>query len=77
MKIQVITLEYKKHGFTITRDFFDECGIIDRAYCNVDCISKHGFIASGFSSIFESTVMHDKDKIEESVDDFIKAVFSK
>lgn len=77
MKIQVITLEYKKHGFTITKDFFDELGIIDRAYCNVDCISEHGFIASGFSSIFKSTIMHDKDNTEESVDDFIKAVFSK
>lgn len=76
MKMQLITIEYKKHGFTITKDFFDELGIIDRAYCNIDCISEHGFIASGFSSIFKPTIMHEKDNTKESIDDFIKVVFA-
>lgn len=77
MKMQLITIEYKKHGFTITRDFVDWLGIIDRAYCNIDRISEHAFIASGFSSIFKPAITHDKDNKEESIDDFIKVVFAK
>lgn len=75
MKMQLITIEYKKHGFTITKDFFDELGIIDRAYCNIDCISEHGFIASGFPSIHKPTIIHDAN-CNESIDDFIKVVFA-
>lgn len=83
MKIQLITIKPKKFGidagFTIKRELFDNCGIVDTAYCNVDIfhVCESGFIASGFSSIHKPTIMHDMHNANESIDDFVKAVFSK
>lgn len=83
MKMQLITIKPKKqgieHGFSIKRESFDVCGLIDTSYCNVDMFSacESGFLASGFSSIYKSTILHDMHNTNESIDDFIKAVFSK
>ena len=84
MKMQLITIKPKKsgidNGFTIKRELFDNCGLVDTAYCNIDTFRacESGFIASGFSSIYKSTIiMHDLHNAKESIDDFVKAVFSK
>ena len=83
MKMQVVTIKPKKrginHGFTIKRELFDNCGLVDTAYCNIDAFRAcdSGFIASGFSSIYKPTIMHDSRNINESIDDFVKAVFTK
>lgn len=83
MKFQVVTIKPKKsginNGFTIKRELFDGCGLIDTAYCNIDVfhLGGGGFIASGFSSIYAPTLSHDRDNTDESIEDFIKAVFAK
>lgn len=83
MKMQLITIKPKKsgidHGFTIKRELFDNCGLVDASFCNVTMFlaCESGFIASGFSSINKPTIMHDMHNAKESVDDFVKAVFSK
>lgn len=82
MKMQLVTIKPKKsgidNGFTIKRELFDNCGLVDTAYCNVDIFHdcESGFIASGFSSIYKSTIMHDMHNAKESIDDFVKAVFA-
>lgn len=82
MKMQLITIKPKKsgidNGFTIKRELFDNCGLVDTAYCNVDMFRacESGFIASGFSSIHKPTIMHDAHNYKESIDDFVKAVFA-
>lgn len=54
MKMQLITIRPKKsgidNGFTIKRELFDNCGLVDTAYCNIDAFPacESGFIASGF-----------------------------
>lgn len=83
MKMQLITITPKKPcidaGFTIKRELFDNCGIVDTAYCSIHVFPacESGFAASGFSSIRKPTIMHDMHNDKESIDDFIKAVFSK
>ena len=83
MKMQLITIRPKKsgidNGFTIKRESFDSCGLVDTAYCNVDMFRacESGFIASGFSSIYKPSIVHDAHNTTESIDDFVKAVFSK
>lgn len=83
MKMQLITITPKKPcidaGFTIKRELFDNCGLVDTAYCNVDMFHDcdSGFIASGFSSIYKPTIIHDMYNLNESIDEFVKAVFSK
>lgn len=83
MKMQVITIKPKESGvdagFTIKRELFDGCGLIDAAYCNISVLPtcESGFIASGFSSIYKPTIMHDAHNANESIDDFVKAVLSK
>ena len=83
MKMQVITIRPKKSGidagFRIKRELFDNCGLVDTAYCNIDTFSacESGFIASGFSSIYKATIMHDMHNANESIDDFVKAVFAR
>lgn len=83
MKMQFITIRPKKsgidNGFSIKRELFDNCGLVDTAYCNIDTFRacESGFIASGFSSIYNPTIMHDMHNTKESIDDFVKAVFSK
>lgn len=80
MKMQLITISPKKsgidNGFTIKRELFDNCGLVDMAFCSVRPV-KSGFVASGFSSIYKPTKIHDTNNTSESIDDFIKAVFSK
>lgn len=82
MKMQLITIRPKKsgidNGFTIKRELFDNCGLVDTAFCNVTISSacESGFIASGFSSIYKPTIMHDMHNVKESIDDFVKAVFA-
>lgn len=83
MKMQLVTISPKEYGinygFSIKRESFDGCGLIDTAYCNVDmfCACESGFVASGFSSIYKPTILHDMHNANESIDDFIKEVFSK
>ena len=80
MKMQLITIRPSKsgidNGFRIKRELFDDCGLVDMAFCSVRTV-KSGFIASGFSSIYKSTILHDMNNTRESIDDFVKAVFSK
>lgn len=83
MKMQLITIKPKEsgidNGFTIKRELFDNCGLVDTAYCNIDIFRacESGFVASGFSSIHKSTILHDMHNTKESIDDFVKEVFSK
>ena len=79
MKMQLITIRPSKsgidNGFRIKRELFDDCGLVDMAFCSVRTV-KSGFIASGFSSIYKPTIMHDSHNDKESIDDFVKAVFA-
>ena len=79
MKMQLITIKSKKsgidNGFTIKRELFDNCGLIDMAFCSVRYVER-GFIASGFSSIHKPTIVHAVSNSHESIDDFVKAVFA-
>lgn len=79
MKMQLITIKSKKsgidNGFTIKRELFDNCGLIDMAFCGVRYVER-GFIASGFSSIHKPTIVHAVSNSHESIDDFVKAVFA-
>lgn len=82
MKMQLVTIKPKKygidHGFTIKRELFDNCGLVDSAFCNVTMFRacESGFIASGFSSIYKPTILHDMNNTNESIDDFVKEVFA-
>lgn len=82
MKMQFITIKPKKSGidagFTIKRELFDGCGLVDSAFCNITAFRacESGFIASGFSSIYKPTLLHDMNNAKESIDDFVKAVFA-
>lgn len=79
MKMQLITIRLDKfgieNGFKIKRELFDECGFIDMAFCSI-ITTENGFVASGFASIHKPTIMHDVSNNSESIDDFIKEVFS-
>lgn len=80
MKMQLITIRPRKAGidagFRIKRELFDDSSFVDTAFCSV-VIYKNGFAASGFPSIYKPTIIHDVNSDSESIDDFIKAVFSK
>lgn len=80
MIMQVVTIRPCKSGidagFRIKRELFDECGLLDIAFCSVRIV-KNGFAASGFSSIYKPTIIHEVSNSNESIDDFIKAVFLK
>lgn len=80
MNMQVVTIRPNKsgidNGFRIKRELFDTCGLVDMAFCSVRT-TKNGFVASGFSSIHKPTIIHDASNVNESIDDFIKAVFFK
>ena len=80
MKMQVVTISPSKSGiekgFRIKRELFDACGLVDMAFCSIRTV-KNGFAASGFSSIHAPTIIHAVSDSNESIDDFIKAVFSK
>lgn len=80
MKMQVVTISPSESGiekgFRIQRELFDDCGFLDMAFCSVRT-TKNGFAASGFSSLHKPTFSHDVTNSSESIDDFVKAVFSK
>lgn len=80
MKMQVVTIRLSRsgidNGFRIKRELFDECGLVDMAFCSIRT-TKNGFAATGFSSIYMPTITHDVSNGIESIDDFVKAVFSK
>lgn len=80
MKMQLITIRQIKSGpekgFRIKRELFDNCGLVDTAFCSVRLV-KSGFAASGFSSIYKPTIIHDTSNVNESIGDFIREVFSK
>ena len=80
MKMQVVTISPQTHGvhegIRIKRELFDNCGLVDMAFCSIRTV-KNGFAASGFSSIHEPTIIHAVSNSNETIDDFIKAVFSK
>lgn len=79
MKMQLITIRPSKsgidNGFRIKCELFDDCGLVDMAFCSVRTV-KSGFIASGFSSISKPTITHSINNTNESIDDFVKAVFA-
>lgn len=84
MKIQTVTLKLDGNNFSISRKLTDTKNRrnTDYASCNITVLKpmfccKSGFIASGFSSFESSIIDHDMDNVNESIDDFIKAVFSK
>lgn len=82
MKMQLITITPKKPcidaGFTISRDLYDNWGLVDSAYCNIESFPacESGFLASGFSSLRKPNIIHDMHNSKESIDDFVKAVFA-
>ena len=80
MKMQLVTIRLRKSGigagFRIKRELFNNGEFVDMAFCSV-VICKNGFAASGFPSVHKSTIIHDVNCNNESIDDFIKAVFSK
>lgn len=82
MKMQIITITPKESGidagFTVSRGIYDDCGLVDAAYCNIDMFPncESGFVASGFSSVCKPNIIHDMNNSKESIDDFVKAVFA-
>lgn len=84
MKMQTVTLKIDGNNFSISRKLTDTKNRrnTDYASCNITLLKpmfccKSGFIASGFSSFESSMIDHDMNNVNESIDDFIKAVFSK
>lgn len=84
MKMEIVTMKLDGNNFSITRKLSDtknRCNT-DYASCNITVLKpmfccKSGFIASGFPSFESPIIEHDFNDVNESIDDFIKAVFSK
>lgn len=84
MKMQTVTIKIDGNNFSISRKLTDTKNRRNNDYacCNITVLKpmfccKSGFIASGFSSFESPIVEHDLNNVNESIDDFIKAVFSK
>lgn len=84
MKMQFVTLKLDGNNFSINRKLTDtkKRRNTDYASCNITVLKpmfccKSGFIASGFSSFDSPILEHDLNNVDEGIDDFIKAVFSK
>lgn len=84
MKMQFVTLKLDGNNFSINRKLIDtkKRRNTDYASCNITVLKpmfccKSGFIASGFSSFESPIIEHELNNVNESIDDFIKAVFSK
>jgi hypothetical protein len=84
MKMQFVTLKLDGNNFSINRKLTDtkKRSNTDYASCNITVLKpmfccKSGFIASGFSSFDSPILEHDLNNVDEDIDDFIKAVFSK
>lgn len=83
MKMQIVTMKIDGNNFSISRKLSDTKNRRNNDYasCNVTVLKpmfccKSGFIASGFSSFDSPIIEHDLNNVSESIDDFIKAVFS-
>lgn len=84
MKMQTVTMKIDGGIFSISRKLTDTKNRrnTDCASCNIIILGsspfcKSGFIASGFSSFRSPIIEHDMNNTKESIDDFIKKVFSK
>lgn len=84
MKTQTVILKLDGNNFSISRKLTDTKNRrnTDYASCNITILKpmfccKSGFIASGFSSFESPIIEHDMNNVNESIDDFIKAVFKK
>lgn len=84
MKMQIVKLKIDGNNFSISRKLTDTKSRRNNDYasCNIIVLKpmfccKSGFIASGFSSLESPILEHDMNNVEEGIDDFIKAVFSK
>ena len=82
--MQFVTLKLEGNNFSISRKLTDTENRRNNEYasCNITVLNpmfccKSGFIAHGFSSFESPIIEHDMDNIDESIDDFVKAVFSK
>ena len=82
--MQFVTLKLEGNNFSISRKLTDTENRRNHEYarCNITVLNpmfccKSGFIAHGFSSFESPIIEHDMDNIDESIDDFVKAVFSK
>lgn len=83
MKMQTVTLKLDGNNFSISRKLTDTKNRLNTEYasCNITVLKpmfccKSGFIASGFSSYESPIIEHDLNNIDESIDDFVKVVFS-
>ena len=81
--MQVVTMQIDGNNFSISRKLTDTKNRrnTDYASCNITVLKpmsccKSGFIASGFSSYESPIIEHDLNNVDESIDDFVKAVFS-
>lgn len=84
MKMQIVTMKPDGNNFSISRKLIDTKNPINNNYasCNIIVLKptyycKSGFVAHGFSSIESPIIEHDMNNTNESIDDFVKAVFSK
>lgn len=84
MKMQLVTMKLDGNNFSITRKLSDTKNRrnTDYAACNIIVLKpvfccKSGFIASGFSTFESPIIEHNLNNTSESIDDFIKVVFSK
>lgn len=83
MKMQIVTMKLDGNNFSISRKLTDTENRRNNDYasCSVTVLKpmfycKSGFIAHGFSSFESPIIEHDMDNIDESIDDFVKAVFA-
>lgn len=83
MRMQLVTMKFDGNNFSISRKIIDTKNRRNNDYasCNVTVSKpmfccKSGFIASGFSSLESPIIEHDLNNTDESIDDFIKEVFS-
>lgn len=84
MKMQIVTMKIDGNNFSISRKLTDTKNRRNNDYASCSIIvlkpmfcCKSGFIASGFSSFESPIIEHDMNNVNESVDEFVKAVFSK
>lgn len=84
MKMQIVTMKLDGNNFSISRKLTDTENHLNNDYASCSIIvlkpmvyCKSGFIAHGYSSLESSIIEHDIDNANESIDDFVKEVFSK
>lgn len=84
MKMQIVSMSLNGNNFQITRKLVNTKNRHENDYASCSIIvlepmfcCKSGFIASGFASLESPIMEHDVDNINEDINGFIKAVFSK